>query len=123
MRRSTVPPRSSMSTRSLEPIRELLLQMFMGEKFGRDSIWETHLTAELWQTEVPIGAVLDEVEAKLSDVLNWQVGTKLELTAHPTSEVDLRCGDVVMFQGHMGQRIGKIAVQISRNLCGEEQQD
>jgi len=29
---------------TLEPVRELLLQMFMGEKFGRDSIWETHLT-------------------------------------------------------------------------------
>ena len=37
---------------TLEPVRELLLQMFMGEKFGRDSIWEGHLTAELWQTEV-----------------------------------------------------------------------
>ena len=57
---------------TLEPIRELLLQMFMGEKFGRDSIWETHLTAELWQTEMPIGAVLDEVEVKLTDVLNWK---------------------------------------------------
>jgi flagellar motor switch protein FliM len=28
---------------TLEPVRELLLQQFMGEKFGRDSIWETHL--------------------------------------------------------------------------------
>src|SRR3546814_19561635 len=36
---------------TLEPVRELLLQMFMGEKFGRDSIWEGHLTAELWQTD------------------------------------------------------------------------
>jgi flagellar motor switch protein FliM len=26
---------------TLEPVRELLLQQFMGEKFGRDSIWET----------------------------------------------------------------------------------
>ena len=25
---------------TLEPVRDLLLQMFMGEKFGRDSIWE-----------------------------------------------------------------------------------
>ncbi|MBL6959350.1 MAG: flagellar motor switch protein FliM, partial [Rhodospirillales bacterium] len=31
---------------TLEPVRELLLQMFMGEKFGRDSIWETHLAEE-----------------------------------------------------------------------------
>lgn len=108
---------------TLEPIRELLLQMFMGEKFGRDSIWETHLTAELWQTEMPIGAVLDEVEVKLTDVLNWKEGTRLELNALPDDEIDLRCGDVVMFRGHMGQRNGRIAVRVSRNLCGEERQE
>src|ERR1700681_3960825 len=44
---------------TLEPVRELLLQMFMGEKFGRDSIWETHLAEEMWFTEVPLEAVLD----------------------------------------------------------------
>ena len=108
---------------TLEPIRELLLQMFMGEKFGRDSIWETHLTAELWQTEMPIGAVLDEVEVKLTDVLNWKKGTRLELNALPDTEIDLRCGDVGMFRGHMGQRNGRIAVRVSRNLCGEERQE
>ena len=32
---------------TLEPVRELLLQMFMGEKFGRDSIWENHLARAL----------------------------------------------------------------------------
>src|SRR3954465_13158321 len=28
---------------TLEPIRKMLLQQFMGEKFGRDNIWEGHL--------------------------------------------------------------------------------
>ena len=37
---------------TLEPVRELLLQQFMGEKFGRDSIWETHLANELWETDI-----------------------------------------------------------------------
>ena len=32
---------------TLEPIRELLLQQFMGEKFGRDTIWEGHLATEI----------------------------------------------------------------------------
>ena len=41
---------------TLEPVRELLLQMFMGEKFGRDSIWETHLAEELWLTYVEMGS-------------------------------------------------------------------
>src|SRR6188768_1930513 len=39
---------------TLEPIRKLLLQQFMGEKFGRDSIWESHLATELWSTKVDI---------------------------------------------------------------------
>ncbi len=45
---------------TLEPIRELLLQQFMGEKFGRDSIWETHLAEELWNTNVELDVLLDE---------------------------------------------------------------
>jgi hypothetical protein len=47
---------------TLEPVRELLLQQFMGEKFGRDSIWETHLAEELWNTEVELAVVLDETD-------------------------------------------------------------
>src|SRR5215467_12911479 len=34
---------------TIEPIRDVLLQMFMGEKFGRDPIWEGHLATEIGQ--------------------------------------------------------------------------
>ncbi len=34
---------------TIEPIREQLLQMFMGEKFGRDPIWEGHLASEIFR--------------------------------------------------------------------------
>ncbi len=106
---------------TIEPVRELLLQMFMGEKFGRDSIWESHLTAELWQTEVSIEAVLDTVELKLGDVLNWQVGSRLELNCLPSSKVHLHCGEVSMFTGHMGRRSGQIAVRIADKLVREQE--
>ena len=97
---------------TLEPVRELLLQMFMGEKFGRDSIWESHLTAELWQTNVNLNAVLDQVELPLRDVLNWEEGSHLELNSTPNSKVEMRCGDVSMFMGHMGRKAGHIAVRL-----------
>ncbi len=97
---------------TLEPVRELLLQMFMGEKFGRDSIWEGHLTSELWRTEVPIQAVLDEFEISLGDVLAWTEGSRIDLNCTPSSTVELRCGEVVMFQGHMGRRNSNIAIRI-----------
>ncbi|MCK5496722.1 MAG: flagellar motor switch protein FliM, partial [Hyphomicrobiaceae bacterium] len=41
---------------TLEPIRELLLQGFMGEKFGHDNIWESHLATEIHKTSIPIEA-------------------------------------------------------------------
>ena len=104
---------------TLEPVRELLLQMFMGEKFGRDSIWESHLTAELWQTEVEIKAVLDEVELTLGEVMNWKEGSRLELNCTPTSKVELRCGDVKMFRGNMGRKSANIAVRVADRLIRE----
>ncbi|WP_339855334.1 flagellar motor switch protein FliM [uncultured Nisaea sp.] len=101
---------------TLEPVRELLLQMFMGEKFGRDSIWETHLANELWATDIELEAVLDQVVLSLNDVLNWKPGTKLLLNASPKSTIDMRCGDVPLFVGGMGQRNGNIAVKIKQKL-------
>ncbi|HSR72563.1 MAG TPA: flagellar motor switch protein FliM, partial [Kiloniellales bacterium] len=84
---------------TLEPVRELLLQMFMGEKFGRDSIWESHLSTELWQTDIALEAVLDQVELPLGEVLEWKEGSRLTLNCTPKSKVAMRCGDVPMFTG------------------------
>ncbi len=104
---------------TLEPVRELLLQMFMGEKFGRDSIWESHLAAELWQTEIGLEAVLDQVELSLRDVLNWTEGSRLELNCGPSSRIGMRCGEVSMFTGFMGRKAGHIAVRISDKVVRE----
>jgi len=101
---------------TLEPVRELLLQMFMGEKFGRDSIWENHLASELWFTDVELEAVLGKVNTTLNDVLKWEIGTRLELLATPNSMVDLRCGEVELFRGSMGRKSEKIAVRIEEKL-------
>ncbi|MBL8642861.1 MAG: flagellar motor switch protein FliM [Rhodospirillaceae bacterium] len=97
---------------TLEPVRELLLQMFMGEKFGRDSIWETHLAEEMWFTEVDLEAVLDTQIMPLSRVLDFQVGSKFLLNAKPDSPVELRCGDLPMFIGKMGRRGNHIAIRV-----------
>jgi flagellar motor switch protein FliM len=101
---------------TLEPVRELLLQMFMGEKFGRDSIWETHLAQELWMTDVQLEAVIDQQVMRLSDVFNLKVGSQMLLNATPTSTVMLRCGEVVLYTGAMGRKGDQIAVRIEDRL-------
>ena len=101
---------------TLEPIRKLLLQQFMGEKFGRDNIWEGHLATELWGTQVEVRAVLDEQHVPLSTILNLEVGQTLMLNATPDSDVNVRCGSIPLTKGRMGRRGSNIAVRVTAPL-------
>jgi flagellar motor switch protein FliM len=104
---------------TLEPVRELLLQMFMGEKFGRDSIWETHLANELWLTEIELEAILDQQMMRLSDVFALQPGSQIMFSATPESFVQLRCGDVSFYTGRMGRKGDQLAIRIEDRLIEE----
>lgn len=97
---------------TLEPIRKLLLQQFMGEKFGRDSIWESHLATELWSTKVNIEAILDEQTMPLHQVMNLEVGQTMMLGAGPDSKIELRCGGVPLLTGRMGRVGSSVAVRV-----------
>jgi flagellar motor switch protein FliM len=101
---------------TLEPIRELLLQMFMGEKFGRDSIWEGHLATELWRTNVDIEAVLDELPMTLNDVMNLEVGQTVLLNVGPDARIELRCGGVALLNGRMGRVGHQVAVKVENTI-------
>lgn len=101
---------------TLEPIRELLLQMFMGEKFGRDRIWESHLADELWSTQIPLDAVLDQQKIPLREVMNFQVGQTLLLNNGPDGLIDLRCGDVTLAKGRMGRMGASVAVRVEHGV-------
>ncbi|ABS64173.1 flagellar motor switch protein FliM [Parvibaculum lavamentivorans DS-1] len=101
---------------TLEPIRELLLQMFMGEKFGRDTIWESHLATELWATKVPLEAVLDEQQLSLREVMDFRVGQTLMLNSGPEGAIDLRCGGVRLGKGKMGRVGNHVAVRVEQAI-------
>jgi flagellar motor switch protein FliM len=101
---------------TLEPIRKLLLQQFMGEKFGRDNIWEGHLASELWRTRVEVRAVLDELTAPLSRVLDLKVGDTLTLNTTPGAPVELKCGDVALTRGRAGRINQSVAVRVDQPL-------
>ena len=101
---------------TLEPIRELLLQMFMGEKFGQDVLWEKHFSKEVRQTEVELQAVLDEKKLLLGEVLQFQVGNTLLLDRSPEDEVMIKCNGVTVTTGKVGKMGDNIAVSISEPI-------
>lgn len=108
---------------TLEPVREILLQMFMGEKFGRDTIWESHLTRELFQTDVHLSAILGETTVSLNDILNWQIGSTVILNTRPEDLIEMRVGQHPMFMAKVGQKQGQIAASIEEYIEPPAEED
>ncbi len=108
---------------TLEPIRDLLLQGFLGEKFGQDSIWEEHLATEIWASRVTVEAVLDELTLPLHKVRNLAVGDILMMNVGPESPVVLRSGGVPLATGNMGRVDDQIAIRLHSAIHGGEVKD
>jgi flagellar motor switch protein FliM len=101
---------------TIEPIRDVLLQMFMGEKFGRDPNWEGHLSTELGQAEISIDAVLYEARLPLKQIMKLDVGDTLMLELKSDALVIIRCGDITLTEGRMGRVGDRVAVRIAKPL-------
>jgi flagellar motor switch protein FliM len=101
---------------TIEPIRELLLQNFMGDKFGRDPIWESHLATEIWHAQVEVDAVLFEDRMPLKKIMNLEIGDTLMLGVRPDALVKVRCGDAVLSEGRMGRVGDRVAVKVAKPL-------
>lgn len=97
---------------TLEPVRELLLQMFMGENFGKDTVWEKYLGKELRSANVEVEAIFAEKEVSLGDIMSLNVGSTMLLDCSPNDDITLRCGGIPVTTGTLG-RVGEcIAVSI-----------
>ncbi len=101
---------------TLEPIRNMLIQQFMGEKFGRDNIWEGHLANELWSTQMEVEAVLDELPLPLGRMLNLQVGETIFLNQTQDGPLELRCGEIKLTHGRMGRVGNSIALRVDHSI-------
>ena len=101
---------------TIEPIRSVLLQMFMGEKFGRDPIWEGHFATEISQAEIAVDAVLYESEIPLKQLMKLKVGDTLPLEMRADALVSVRCGSVTLTEGRMGRVGDRVAIRVTKPL-------
>jgi flagellar motor switch protein FliM len=101
---------------TIEPIRNVLLQMFMGEKFGRDPIWESHLATEIARAEIAVEALLYESHIPLRQLMDLKVGDTLPLGLRPDAPVTVRCGRITLTEGRMGRVGDRVAIRVTRPL-------
>lgn len=107
---------------TLEPVRDLLSQQFMGERFGRDSVWENHLISEIMETDAELQAVLEEQTIPLSQLLNMKPGMQILFPQKTQGSlpVTLQSSQTPLFEGHLGQSGGKAAVKIDQRLVPDD---
>lgn len=106
----------------LDPVRNALSQMFIGEGTNNDNLWEKHLTQEIYESNIELKAVLSEQWINLKDILSLQVGDTIDLVVKPEESVELRCGSAVIGDGDVGQK-GKslaIAMRSKNQLSAQE---
>ena len=101
---------------TIEPIRHLLLQMFVGDKLGRDTDWEKHLATQTNAADVMLDAVLFEKDIPLEEVMDFSVGQTLLLRKNPSDPIELRVGDVTLTEGQIGHVNDRISVQVTNDL-------
>jgi len=99
---------------TIEPIRDLLLQNFMGEKFGRDAIWEGHLATEIWSSSITLDAVLYESDLSLRRLMDLKIGDTLMLDKNPEDSVMLKIGETVLTEAFIGRVEDSVAVRIAK---------
>src|ERR1700681_1295269 len=97
-------------------MRDVLLPVDMGEKFGRDPTWEGHLATELGQAEIAVDAVLYEAPLPLRQIMKLDVGDTLMLELKSDAPVIVRCGDVTLTEGRMGRVGDRVAVRVAKPL-------
>jgi flagellar motor switch protein FliM len=101
---------------SIEPLREMLRQNYPGDRFGRDPLWEEHLTEQLMASHIQLSAILDEPTVGLGSLMGWKVGSTLPLDATPNSSVKVYCGKSAVFKGSMGRHDDRVVVRIDGRI-------
>jgi len=102
---------------TMEPVRDKLLQRFMGEKIGRKNIWQDHMAAELRKTEVSIDILLGERTMLLGEIRALAIGDTIRLNNSPDDALEVHCGGTQLGLAQIGQRRNNIAVRILSDIA------
>ncbi|MEE4452383.1 flagellar motor switch protein FliM [Novosphingobium resinovorum] len=102
---------------TIEPVRDKLLQRFMGEKLGRNRIWADHMASELYNTQVTVDVVLGEKMMSLREVRGLAVGQTIALSQSPDDALQVHCGGVALGRAHIGQRSSNIAIRLATDIA------
>lgn len=98
---------------TLEPVKDLLQQMFDGESFGSDASWENYLSSEIKNTNVVIQVSLSPKTFTLKEISELKVGQTLVTDNKPNDDIRVVCQGIQVMSGKIGSSDNHVAVCVS----------
>jgi len=105
----------------LNPMRQSLGRILVGETTARDSKWTKQIAGEVQKTPVTLKAILEERPLTLGEIADLQVGQVLELRATPRSRAKLVGNDRDLFWCDVGQADGGIVLRVDRFIDQDQE--
>lgn len=104
--------------KTIEPIKEQMQQVFLGDKYGSDQEWEKMLSDSIKGVNLSIEAVITNRISTLEDIIKLKIGDTFIMDHPKDKDVVVRSGSIPLFTGKIGKVDNKVAINL-RNFFEE----
>jgi flagellar motor switch protein FliM len=98
--------------KTIEPVKEQMQQVFLGDKFGVDSAWEEAMINSMYNVDLSLEAVIVNRPSKLHEVANLKIGDTILMDHKQEEDVIIRSGQIGLFKGQIGKVESNVAVSL-----------
>lgn len=100
--------------KTIEPIKEQMQQVFLGDKFGSDQEWENMLISSIKGVALPIEAVITNRISTIQEIANLKIGDTIVMEHSKDKDITVRSGPIELFTGKIGRVENKVAINLKK---------
>lgn len=101
---------------SVEPIKNLLTQVFIGDQFDTNFEWRASLINNVHNTELKIDAILNGKPSCVEDIANLKVGNTIIMQNSPNDDIAVFCNGIKISEGKLGKIDNKVAIALNKAI-------
>ncbi len=98
--------------KTIEPIKEQMQQVFLGDKFGSDQEWERMLSESIKGVNLSIEAVITNRISTIEEIAKLKIGDTFIMDHHKDKDIIVRSGPICLFTGKIGKVDNKVAINL-----------
>ena len=104
--------------KTIEPVKEQMQQVFLGDKFGIDQEWERLLSEAVYDVNLPIEAVISNKISTVEEIAKLKIGDTFVMDHAKNKNIIVRSGPIPLFTGKIGKVDNKVSINLKKLFEG-----